>query len=160
MWSSVSDLMKFEQKRSFLLQTTKTTSWVAWRPGGDWPSARTGPRTCTLASRASCATPTTSSVTSTTLETAVLTTAGRETTRWATTPATRRATASAWKAGRETTALNVGVGNCLCASSSQTLKSCTSSLNAVQCLNCGRKFEFNQKNTVFFGGMSCKIHWW
>lgn len=99
----------FLQQSLFPLQTTKTTWWVAWPPGGDWPSVRTGLRTCTSASRASCATPTTSSATSTTSETPALITVGRETTRWDTTPATRRATASVWRAGKETTALNVRV---------------------------------------------------
>lgn len=93
----------------FIQQTTTTTWWVAWPRGEGWPLARTGPRTCTLASRASCATPTTSSATSTTSETAALITVGRGTTRSDTTPATRRATASVWRAGKETTALNVRV---------------------------------------------------
>lgn len=73
------------------------------------PSEKTGLRMCTSESRASCATPTTFSATSTTSETAVRNTAGPETTPWVTTPATRRAIASVWRAGRETTVLSVSV---------------------------------------------------
>ena len=68
---------------------------------------KTGLKMFTLESRASSVTPTMSSVMNTTLVTAVLTTADPVTTHWATTPATKRATATVWTAGREITALNV-----------------------------------------------------
>ncbi|CAF96428.1 unnamed protein product, partial [Tetraodon nigroviridis] len=105
--TSISSSAPIKVPFHFKWPTTKTTWSVVWRPRGDWPSARTGPRMCILASKASCGIPTTSSATSFTSGTGARTTADQGTTRWVTTPVTRRATASVWRAGRGTTAPSV-----------------------------------------------------